>query len=157
MGHCGVDAFRGQIARWLGAARTLLEGETMPAAPPQPQNPIRVEQVDGVTAVRFKSSALLGAEIELVAQELQRLVAEHRPLQIVVNLGGVTQLSSNMLATLVSLSKGVADGGGKLVLCELTPQVYELLKTTRLENRFRISDEEADALAQFGDLTSTPK
>ena len=113
-------------------------------------NPLRVEQAEGATIVRFNCSSLLGAEI-VVSQDLQRLVGANQPPRIVVNLRGVTQMSSNMLATLVTLSKGVAEGRGCLVLCELTPQVRELLNTTRLEDRFRICAEEAEALAQFAD------
>jgi len=120
----------------------------MNASPSQPVSPLRVEHSSGVTIARFKSSALLGAEIEVVGHELQRLIEDDPPPRIVVNLRGVVQMSSNMLAMLVTLNKAVADRRGCLVLCELTPQVRGLLGATRLEDRFAISDEEPDAVAR---------
>ena len=57
---------------------------------------------------------------------------------IVLDFGGVEYLSSIELGRLLVRSRKVAAEGGRLVLQNVAPQVYEIIKITKLENHFDI-------------------
>jgi anti-anti-sigma factor len=56
----------------------------------------------------------------------------------VLDFGGVEYLSSIELGRLLVRSRKVAAEGGRLVLRNVAPQVYEIIKITKLEKNFEI-------------------
>jgi len=66
---------------------------------------------------------------------------------IVINLSQVNYMDSSGLATLVEGLGIAANGGGKLVLCEIREKMIEdLLEITHLAGAFLVADTEAAAL-----------
>jgi anti-sigma B factor antagonist len=49
-----------------------------------------------------------------------------------MDLGNVTYLNSSALGLLLRLHKRLRDRGGRLVVSNLAPQVYEVFEVTRL-------------------------
>ena len=68
---------------------------------------------------------------------LMRLVARRPPL-VVVDLSGVTLLSSLAIGALVGLRRGLGRWGGQVRLAAVPPVIYESLKTSRLDTLFEI-------------------
>ena len=68
---------------------------------------------------------------------LMRLVARRPPL-VVVDLSGVTLLSSLAIGALVGLRRGLGRWGGQVRLAAVPPVIYESLKTSRLHTLFEI-------------------
>ena len=58
-------------------------------------------------------------------------------------------LSSAALAKLITLNKKLQAAGGKLILCNIDPQIREVFEITRLNKLFTIHDEEQAALQAF--------
>lgn len=53
--------------------------------------------------------------------------------KIVLNFGNVEYLSSAALGILITLNKKLIASGGKLLLCNIDPQIYEIFGITKLK------------------------
>ena len=68
---------------------------------------------------------------------LMRLVARRPPL-VVVDLSGVTFLSSLAMGALVGFRRDLGRWGGRVKLAAIPPMIYESLKTSRLDMLFEV-------------------
>ncbi len=111
---------------------------------------IQVREIDGVAVVRFADRKILD---ELIIQELGRelfsLVEEENRKNVLLNFTNVEFLSSAALGKLISLHKKVERAGGNLKLSNIRPEIYDVFKITRLNEKFDIRDDQEDALADF--------
>ena len=80
---------------------------------------------------------------------LMRLVARRIPL-VVVDLSGLTFLSSLAIGALVGFSRELGRFGGRVKLAAVPPVIYESLKTSRLHMLFEVcaTVEEAQAATE---------
>lgn len=111
---------------------------------------ISVTEAEGVSLVEFTDQKILD---ELSISELGdqlRVVAESAPsIRLLLNFENVEHLSSAALGMLITLDKLVKDNSGKLRLCNINPQIYEVFKITRLNKLFTIHGDTKEALASF--------
>jgi anti-sigma B factor antagonist len=112
---------------------------------------LQTTEVGDVTVVRFVDRRLLEeATIQEVGRELFRLVEVEKCLQLLLNFSSVEFLSSAALGKLITLGKKIKSAGGKLVLSNIRPEIYDALFTlTRLDTLFDIKEDETEALAAF--------
>lgn len=111
---------------------------------------IEINEVGEVTVVRFIDRKILDeAAIGELGDELFALVEKENRGALLLNFTDVEFLSSAALGKLITLDKKVKAGGGKLKLCTIRPQIYEVFAITKLNKLFDIRDDEADALAAF--------
>jgi anti-anti-sigma factor len=109
-----------------------------------------MDQAAGVTIVTFTVSEIVQPEaIEGVSQQLSKLVEYFSSRRLVLNLASVRRLSSLMLGKLMSLNARIAAAGGQLVLCQLNPEVMEVLKVVKMLHTFRICATEEEAAKSF--------
>ena len=80
---------------------------------------------------------------------LMRVVARRPPL-VVVDLSGVTFLSSLAMGALVGFSRDLGRCGGRVKLVGIPPLIYESLKTSRLHTLFEICAAVEEAQAATG-------
>jgi serine/threonine-protein kinase RsbW len=69
---------------------------------------------------------------------------------MLLDMAGVTFLSSSGLRALLLVRKELLANGGELRLCELQPQVYEVFTITGFTQVFAIHRTRDDALSAFG-------
>lgn len=69
---------------------------------------------------------------------------------ILLDMSGVTFMSSSGLRALLLVRKDLINHGGELRLCELQPQVYEVFVITGFTQVFAIHRTRDDAIAAFG-------
>lgn len=111
---------------------------------------IEVNEVGDVSVVRFIDRKILDeAAIGELGEELFALVEKENRGALLLNFADVEFLSSAALGKLITLDKKVKSAGGKLKLCNIRPQIYEVFAITKLNKLFDIKDDEADALAGF--------
>ncbi len=67
-------------------------------------------------------------------------------VRVIVDLSGVTFVSSSLLTALVALNKKIQRAQRTLILCSVHPEIMEILKMTRLCNVFIICENLEDAL-----------
>ncbi|MEL7238974.1 MAG: STAS domain-containing protein [Planctomycetota bacterium] len=77
-----------------------------------------------------------------VRAELLRLVNEHKPARVTMDLADVPYMDSSAIAVLVEVLKAARKHGGVVQLINLTPRVRGLLEISRLESIFDMSDAE---------------
>ncbi len=103
--------------------------------------------VDGVTIIdAISGKVAINQEIEKVSR---LLIQEGSTPRVVMNLVDVQFVSSSFIAGLVALHKRLRNAQGKMVLCELSPVVWETLQGAKLDKLLNIADSEQDALDSF--------
>ena len=76
--------------------------------------------------------------------------------RIVLDLTGVTYLSSSGLRVLLRARKQAQAGGGDVVLCGLTPRVGDVFEIIGFTGLFQVFDQAADATASFTQKPAPP-
>jgi anti-sigma B factor antagonist len=103
-----------------------------------------------VTMVRFLDRKIIdAANIQELGDELFGLVEKEQRKNLLLNFANVEFLSSAALNKLIILDKKVKAHTGKMRLCNLKPEIYEVFAITRLNQLFDIKNTEAEALAGF--------
>jgi anti-sigma B factor antagonist len=111
---------------------------------------LEVEDIGDVTVVKFTDRKILDEQnIQIIGEQLFSLVDESGRKKLLLNFGNVEYLSSAALGKLITLNKKVQAAGGRLALCNIDPQIYEVFKITKLNQLFSIHDEEQEALQSF--------
>ena len=107
-----------------------------------------VDRIGSVTVVRFRGRSIVEERaIRTISGELVRQVENFGNRQVLLNFGEVKNLSSYMLAGIVSLHKKLHDLGGKVALCGLNPELLKVFELTKLNKLLSIYDDEREALA----------
>ena len=70
-------------------------------------------------------------------------------IRMLVSFANVEFFSSAALGMLITLDKLVKERKGRLKLSDITPQIYEVFKITRLDKLFEIHETTEKALAAF--------
>jgi anti-sigma B factor antagonist len=117
---------------------------------PQPRRRrLEVEDIGDITVVNFTDRKILDEQnIQLIGEQLFGLVDEGRK-KVLLNFSNVEYLSSAALGKLITLNKKLQSAGGRLVLCNIDPQIYEVFEITKLNKLFNIHKEEQAALQAF--------
>lgn len=111
---------------------------------------LEVEDIGDVTVVKFADRKILDEQnIQMIGEQLFSLVDDAGRNRLVLNFGNVEYLSSAALGKLITLNKKVHAAGGRLVLCNIDPQIYEVFKITKLNQLFTIKGDEQEALQEF--------
>lgn len=111
---------------------------------------LEVEAIGDVTVVNFVDRKILDEQnIQAIGEQLFSLVEQEGVKKMLLNFGNVEYLSSAALGKLITLNKKVASSGGKLVLCNIKSDIYEVFEITRLDKLFKIKKDEQEALQAF--------
>jgi len=111
---------------------------------------LELAEIGAVTVIRFVDRKILDeGNIQELGKELFALVEEDNRKSLLLNFSAVEFLSSAALGKLITLDKKVKAHGGKLKLCKIRPEIYEVFAITRLNKYFDIKDDEEDGLASF--------
>ena len=97
--------------------------------------------IDPIHSVRPDRIVLEGDLDALAAYELEDQfshVAAQRPRRFTVDLSRVTLLSSIAITQLLALHRNLKSHGGKLILVDPSPRVYDTLRRIRLTDVFNI-------------------
>ena len=110
-----------------------------------------VHSKDGNLVVYFTDTKILSSErIEMIGKELQAAIPEATNKKLVLNFRGVTFMSSAMITKLLMLHKACRAQGVELKFCEVSQNVLEVFRITKLTKLFDIHDSESKAVLSFG-------
>ena len=111
---------------------------------------ITTTQNGEVLIVGFTDSKILDSQrIEQIGKELQEAVPQAIQKKLLLNFRGVSFMSSAMITKLVMLNKVCKAQGVALKFCEVSPNVGEVFKITKLNKIFDIQTDEEKAVASF--------
>lgn len=112
--------------------------------------PITVTEIEDATVVNFEDRKILEElSISRIGEELAALAASKPHINLLLSFKNVEHLSSAALGMLITLEKQVQERKGKLRLSDITPQILEVFKITRLNKLFDIRESLDAALASF--------
>jgi anti-sigma B factor antagonist len=121
----------------------------MSAAAPRRRR-LEVEEIGEVTVVNFVDKKILDEQnIQTIGEQLFSLVDEQGRKKLLLNFSNVEYLSSAALGKFITLNKKVNAVAGKLILCNIDPQIYEVFEITKLNKLFNIQKDEQTALQAF--------
>jgi anti-sigma B factor antagonist len=111
---------------------------------------LELEQIGDVTVVNFIDKKILDEQsIQTIGEQLFSLVDQENCRQMLLNFGNVEFLSSAALGKLIKLKKKLEEVQGRLILCNISPQIFEVFEITKLDRYFTIQKEEQEALQAF--------
>jgi len=111
---------------------------------------LEVEDIGDVTVINFVDKKILDEQnIQVIGEQLFSLVDQEGRRKLLLNFGNVEYLSSAALGKLITLNKKLQGVGGRLILCNIDPQIYEVFEITKLDKFFNIQKEEQAALQSF--------
>lgn len=103
-----------------------------------------------ILVVGFTDSKILDSQrIDQVGKELQESIALAAHKKLLINFSGVSFMSSAMITKLVMLNKTCKAQGIALKFCDVSPNVLEVFKITKLNKLFDIQEGEDKAIASF--------
>lgn len=106
------------------------------AAPPR----IQIQETDGVYVVRFNDQQLFDERTvrEAAEQIAIALPNDGNPVRLVIDFSDVSLISSSALSKLILIQRRIGEGRGKLRLCELSPVLQQVFRTSNLDRLFSI-------------------
>lgn len=109
---------------------------------------IEVAESDGARVVRFKDRMVFDERtVREVGEQIgASLPNDGNPLRVVLDFSGVDLISSSLLGKLILLQRRIDSTGGRLRLCELSPTVQAVFRTSNLDRLFAIDRDCAAAL-----------
>ena len=111
------------------------------------QRRLDIEEVGDVTVARFVDKKILDENnIQMIGNQLFGLIDQDKRKKIVLDFSNVEYLSSAALGKLITMNNKVKTAGGKLRLCSIRPDIYEVFAITRLNKPFDIRETQDQAL-----------
>ncbi len=98
---------------------------------------LEIEEVGDVTIAKFVDKKILDeSNIQVIGNQLFSLVEEDGRKKIILDFSNVEYLSSAALGKLITMDKKVKQAKGKLRLCNVRPDIYEVFAITKLNKLF---------------------
>jgi anti-sigma B factor antagonist len=111
---------------------------------------IEVSKVGDVTLVKFADKKILDeANIQELGVELFSLVEQDNRKAILLDFSNVEFLSSAALGKLITLDRKVKTHKGRLKMCSIRPEIYEVFQITKLNKVFDIRKDQPEAMSAF--------
>ena len=84
--------------------------------------------------------------LEQFAQDLNLLIEKQEIRSLIMQLGKVRYMTSSAIGKLIALHRRINRSEGRMILCELTPDVSATLDTSRLLGYFAVEPDLAAAI-----------
>lgn len=106
-----------------------------------------IEEVGDITVAKFVDKKILDeGNIQIIGNQLFSLVEEEARQKIILDFSNVEYLSSAALGKLITMDKKVKAAKGKLRLCSVRPDIYEVFAITKLNKLFDMRENKEKAL-----------
>ena len=111
---------------------------------------VEIEEIGDVTVAKFVDKKILDeTNIQVIGNQLFGLVDEEGRDKIVLDFENVEYLSSAALGKLITMDKKVKAAKGKLRLCSIKPEIYEVFAITKLNKLFDMKSDREEALVNL--------
>lgn len=110
---------------------------------------IEIEQIRRVTVVRFCIDVLNEDNFAAVSDELDAMVLDQRPRQVVVDLASIRQIDDLGLAMVQSFHDSIEERGGTAILCRLSTTVMGAMTQSGLSRLLHIRHSLNEAIWTF--------
>jgi len=115
------------------------------------RGPIRVTRFDRLHVIEFAEKDIVAPHtIEAVQDELMGLAETIDPPRFVLSFRNVNHIASSMLGTLINVHRACENGRGQLRLCDLSKDLIQVFKITKLHKLMHIDKTLKDATKKMG-------
>ena len=109
-----------------------------------------VEEIGDIAVVNFVDKKILDEQnIQMIGDDLMRLVDELGRRKLLLNFGNVEFMSSAALGKLITLHRKLQAVQGKLVMCKIAKSIKEIFEITKLDKMFALAPDEQAGLQMF--------
>ena len=116
---------------------------------------LKTHNENGTFVIEFYANSILNQlEVESIGKELLTIATKSACSQIVVDLTGVDFLSSAMIGVFIRFKMRLKKRDSELKLCNISPELMELLKVTNLDAVFDIHGTRQSAIEAFRGVAS---
>ena len=113
----------------------------------RPYRHIDVERDGDVYCVSLRNHQPDDPSVRALGDEIEALVTDDGCRKLVIRLGPLECLYSVLIARLIKLRRSVAEHGGRLQLCEVSPQVMSVFQSCQLHDYFEFAPDLQSAIA----------
>src|SRR5215813_1687411 len=100
---------------------------------------LEVEDIGDIAVVNFVDKKILDEQnIQMIGDDLFRLVDELGRRKILLNFANVEFMSSAALGKLMRLNQRLEAVGGKLVLCNISKEIMVIFELTQINRMIKI-------------------
>ena len=111
---------------------------------------IEVSKLGTAEIAKFKDKKILDeTALDELRVELLRLINDRQGLDLLLDFSNVEFMSSAVLGLLGQVHRKMGTLKGKLKMCSIHPQIYEVFKLTNLNKLFSIHKDPAEAMTKF--------
>ncbi|ODT99360.1 MAG: anti-anti-sigma factor [Planctomycetes bacterium SCN 63-9] len=109
---------------------------------------VSIQDANDVKIVRFRETQLFDerAVREAIEQITSALPEDGSPIRMILDFTDVNLISSTLLSKLILLQRRVEGAKGQMRLCELSPIVQQVFRTSNLDRLFKIDRDQRTAL-----------
>ncbi len=109
---------------------------------------IQISEADGVKIIRFQDSQLFDERtVREASEEIAAALPDGgSPIRVVVDFSDVALISSTFLSKLILLQRRIDQARGKLRLCEMSPIIQQVFRTSNLDRLFKIDRDQRAAI-----------
>jgi len=109
---------------------------------------IQVNDANGIKIVRFNDRLLFDERTvrEVSEQIAISLPSDGTPIRLVLDFSEVNLISSSMLSKLILIQRRIDATRGKLRLCELSPILQQVFRTSNIDRLFAIDRDQRTSL-----------
>jgi len=105
---------------------------------------------DDVQVLDFEETKILDQEtVDSIGSELQAIAQSTEAKKIVVDMNRIELMTSTMIGQFVTFNNRCQNRDIAVHFCNLTSQIQELFKITKLDTMLTISDTREKAIASF--------
>jgi anti-sigma B factor antagonist len=111
---------------------------------------IQAAKKGDIHMVAFKDKKILDDTVlDEIRTELTQLLGKAAGPDVLLDFGNVEFMSSAMLGLLGQLHRKISAGHGRLKMCSIRPEIFQVFKLTNLDKLFSIHKDAPTALPTF--------
>jgi anti-anti-sigma factor len=107
-----------------------------------------VKEVDNVKVIKLTGQVRISTQNEF-KDLLDNVAKENEGKPVVISMDGVAYMNSAGLGIIIDTYKKFKEKQGRMILCNLTPDITKLFEVTRLDRFIEIYKTENEALASI--------
>ena len=111
---------------------------------------LTLETIGDIIEVQFLDKRINEQpQVDSISEELSGLILDKGCRKLLLNFANVEYMSSMMAGPIPKLHRLMLQHEGKLVLCSISPFIFELFKILMLDQLLTIEEDEEDGLKAF--------
>ncbi|MDQ2086544.1 STAS domain-containing protein [Herbivorax sp. ANBcel31] len=108
---------------------------------------VEVKEVDSAKIIKLTGQIRISTQNEF-KDLLDNLAKENEGKSVIVSMDGVIYMNSAGLGIIIDTYKKFKEKKGRIILCNLTPDITKLFEVTRLDRFIEIYKTENEALSK---------